>query len=263
MPNDFVAIDVETANADVSSICQMGIVGFVEGQEADSWQTLLNPEDFFDPVNVGIHQIREADVRNAPRFPDVAPAVERMLADRTVVSHMPFDRLALEGVARKYGLSPIRCTWLDSARVARRAWPQFAASGYGLANLAEFCGIAFRHHDASEDARAAGHILARAVTHSGVSVAEWIARSQEPISPGCGRSGGTGSPRTGNPSGPLAGEVIVFTGALVMPRREAADLAARVGCDVADSVTKQTSLLVVGDQDIRVLAGHDAGFGPT
>ena len=61
----------------------------------------------------------------------------------------------------------------------------------------------------------------------------------------------------GNPDGPLAGEEIVFTGALSITRREAAALAATLGCDVAASVKKTTTLLVVGDQDIRLLAGNE------
>jgi DNA polymerase-3 subunit epsilon len=34
-------------------------------------------------------------------------------------------------------------------------------------------------------------------------------------------------------------------------------LAAKIGCRVEDGVNKQTSLLVVGDQDIKKLAGHE------
>jgi DNA polymerase III epsilon subunit-like protein len=34
MSDDFVAIDVETANADAASICQVGIVVFAGGHEA-------------------------------------------------------------------------------------------------------------------------------------------------------------------------------------------------------------------------------------
>ena len=63
--------------------------------------------------------------------------------------------------------------------------------------------------------------------------------------------------RKGNPKGSLFGEVVVFTGALVLPRREAADLAASIGCESASGVTKKTTMLVVGDQDIRQLAGHE------
>ena len=51
--------------------------------------------------------------------------------------------------------------------------------------------------------------------------------------------------------------MLVFTGALSIPRHEAADAAAAAGCRVDDSVTKHTTLLVVGDQDLRVLNGHE------
>jgi DNA polymerase-3 subunit epsilon len=53
----------------------------------------------------------------------------------------------------------------------------------------------------------------------------------------------------------LFGEVLVFTGALVIPRREASILASNIGCKVAGKVTKKTTLLVVGDQDVSKLAG--------
>ena len=45
----FNAIDVETANADRASICQIGIVHVRDGEIEDRWQTLVNPEDWFDP----------------------------------------------------------------------------------------------------------------------------------------------------------------------------------------------------------------------
>ena len=53
------------------------------------------------------------------------------------------------------------------------------------------------------------------------------------------------------------GEVLVFTGSLSMLRGEAAIMAARAGCAVRESVSKTTTMLVVGDQDIRKLAGHN------
>ncbi len=63
--------------------------------------------------------------------------------------------------------------------------------------------------------------------------------------------------REGNQEGPLFGEVVVFTGALTISRKEAADLAAQAGCEVVPTVKRTTTLLVVGDQDIKNLAGHD------
>ena len=42
-----------------------------------------------------------------------------------------------------------------------------------------------------------------------------------------------------------------------MLRKEAADRAAKAGCRVDLNVTKGTTLLVVGDQDVAKLGGHE------
>ena len=54
---DFISVDVETANPDHASICQIGIVCFRQGQQAEQWESLVNPEDYFDEMNVFIHGI--------------------------------------------------------------------------------------------------------------------------------------------------------------------------------------------------------------
>lgn len=65
MPS-FISLDVETANADVSSICQIGLVEFEGGEVKSRWHTLANPDSFFDPVNVSIHGINQQAVLFAP-----------------------------------------------------------------------------------------------------------------------------------------------------------------------------------------------------
>ena len=172
----FVAIDVETANADSSTICQIGIVTFTDGAVTDQWSTLVNPEDFFDEFNVGIHEIDDDDVADAPTFPVIAREIHRRIAGRIVVAHTGFDKSSLSRTYLKHGLTMPDCRWLDSARVARRAWSQFQQRGYGLANLAQWCGIAFSHHDACEDARAAGLVLVKAINDTGVPLNEWFER---------------------------------------------------------------------------------------
>jgi DNA polymerase-3 subunit epsilon len=249
---DFVALDVETANPDLSSICQIGIVLFSSGRIVDTWQSLVNPEDEFDDVNVSIHGITQDLVKNAPTFPQIARHLRGLLSRRIVAIHTAFDRTAITYISEKYRLQPINCTWLDTARIARRAWPKFASSGYGLKNVANELGIQFEHHKAHEDARVAGEILLQAIAQTGISLDDWLNRVKRPISPSSSNIA-----REGNPEGPLAGEVIVFTGALSIPRRQAADIAAKAGCDVKDSVNKDVTLLVVGDQDIRKLAGNE------
>lgn len=251
---DFVAIDVETANADLASICQVGLVTVRGGKIADSWSSLVDPEDFFDFINVEIHGIDEHTVAGAPKFPDVYRGFTDRTAGLTVVSHTSFDRVAITGAANKYQLSASTRAWLDSARVARRAWPdKYRQRGYGLANIAADLGIEFKHHDAAEDARAAAEIILRASEVAGLDIEGWLNRVETPIDP----HSTLPIRRDGNPDGPLYGEVLVFTGALDMARREASDLAAAIGCKVDSGVTKKTTLLVVGDQDARRLGGQD------
>jgi len=192
VPNSFVALDVETANSDQASICQIGAVTFEGGEIVNSWQSLVNPEEYFDGMNISIHGIDQRAVRDAPTFPQLSLKLDKLLSGKIVASHMPFDRVAMTRVHEKYELSPLDCTWLDTARVCRRAWARFSRRGYGLASVASWAGIEFRHHDAEEDARAAGLILLRAVADTGLTVSEWVTRSQRSIS-----SRGESDSRTG------------------------------------------------------------------
>lgn len=247
----FVVIDVETANPNLSSICQVGIALFRDGRLHESWGSLVNPEDFFHPINVSIHGISESAVSAAPKWTTIHETLRTWIAGNLVVTHTAFDRTALLRACQRYGITPHQCRWLDSARVARRAWPTFSRSGYGLSNIAAQLGIDFRHHDAQEDARAAGEIVLRAAADTGLSIEQWLSRVTQPINPA------SATPLEANPNGPLYGEVLVFTGTLSLARREAAAAATAAGCEVADGVTKRTTLLVVGDQDIRRLAGEE------
>jgi len=252
----FVAIDFETANADLASICQIGVVTFEEGALTEVWGSLVNPEDYFDSINVSIHGIGEGVVEAAPKFVDVYDQLVSRLRGHVVVSHTSFDRIALQQAIRKHNLTEVQCVWLDSARVVRRTWPQFAWKGYGLKNVCNSLGIQFKHHDAAEDARAAGEVMLNAMKVSGLNLREWMARIKQPIELPYGGAGSS-TVESENSDGPLCGEEIVFTGALSIARREAATLAERLGCHVAASVRKTTTILVVGDQDVLRLAGHE------
>jgi DNA polymerase-3 subunit epsilon len=252
----FVAIDVETANPDMGSICQIGLAKFVDGQLADEWCTLVDPQDYFDDVNISIHGIEPKMVRGQPTLPQIADRLRSMLENTVSVCHTHFDRIALGRAYTKYNLSPISTNWLDSARVVRRTWKDLAWKGYGLANVCSKIGYEFRHHDALEDAKAAGFILLAAMRDSQLDIDHWRQRVNQPIDPESSSSG-SAVQRDGNPEGDLYGEVLVFTGALELPRTEAADLAASIGCQVATGVTKKTTILVVGDQDVTKLAGHE------
>lgn len=245
----YVVFNVELANPDLASICQLSVVSFEHGRPIDTWETLVNPCDYFDPFFVAMHGIQESDIGAAPTVRDLTAGLVSRLTNRVVLTHTAFDRVSLFRAFEDAGALPPVCRWLDSARVARRTWPEVARTGYGLEPVAKICGITFRHNRASEDARAAGEILAHAIQQTGLDLESWFAKVEEPLAGPIEQAG--------NPEGPLYGQTVVFTGALSLTRAEAARLAAEAGCNVEDGVNKRTTLLVVGAQDIRQLAGHD------
>ena len=264
----FNAIDVETANADRASICQIGIVHVRDGEIVDEWETLVNPEDWFDPWNVSIHGIDESDVKNSPTLPMVRGELRSRLRGSILVSHTSFDRVAFERAMTRYDLEQLRVIWLDSARIVRRAWPEkFGRSGYGLKNVAEHLDISFKHHNALEDARAAAKIVLHACEFTGTDVESWLSRVKRPIfsssrqSSSKARSSNSRShqseKRVGNENGILIGETVVFTGKLGIPRSKVADIAADAGCNVSRSISKKITILIVGTQDKSKLKGYD------
>jgi DNA polymerase-3 subunit epsilon len=249
----FYTLDVETANPDYSTICQIGIGTFDEGNIIDSWKTYVDPEDYFDGMNISIHGIDEETVMGAPKFPEIYSKLKEKIEENVVVHHMPFDRVAFHRVCEKYALEPFNVKWLDSAAIARRTWEQFSHKGYGLSNLSAFLGIQFQHHDALEDSIAAGKVFLEASKKTGLGIDEWLLRISKPI-----HSASTVTLNlSGNTEGLLYGETIVFTGTLCIPRLDAAKLAAEAGCNVADSVNKTTTILVLGKQDSWKLKGED------
>ena len=154
---------------------------FREGKIEDKWETLVNPEDWFDPWNVLIHGIEENDVRHSPTLPEVRGELRDRLRGSVLISHTSFDRVAFERAMVRYDLEKLRVTWLDSAKIARRAWPEsYGRNGYSLKNIAKDLEISFRHHDALEDARAAAEIVLRACVSTEIDIEGWLRRVDRP-----------------------------------------------------------------------------------
>ncbi len=252
----FIALDVETANPNMTSICSIGAAVFEGNKVVSEFYTLIDPDDYFAPPYVGVHGISQEMVVGSPTYSQIASKLSDFLGDSIVVTHTHFDRVSIHQASRHWEVAPPRCSWLDSAMVARRTWEECAKSGYGLAAVCKQIGYDFQHHHALEDAKAAGQVILAAMKESSLDMTGILQRIRQPINPDDSVSNNKVK-RAGKIDGSLNGEVIVFTGALHIPRKEAADLAAAAGCDVDAGVTKNTTLLVVGDSDVASFAGFE------
>ena len=169
---DFIAIDVETANNSPGSICQIGIVLYRGGKEYREWDSLVNPGQPYNFYNVRVHGITETDTRNSPVFGDVAGELSELLQGNNVVSHTFFDRTAMTQAFSDSGNAMPGTAWYDSVKIARKAWPLIEGGSYGLKNLCRILEFEFKHHDALEDAKAAGNVVLKAADKLGVGFEE-------------------------------------------------------------------------------------------
>ena len=246
-PTEFVVIDVETACSRVSSICQIGIVGFRNGQIMFEYETLIDPRDDFSSYNTRIHGIAAEHVLGQPCFAEVHEIVSGHLTGRVTVAHSYFDKGALAAACRVHDREAVDTTWLDSVRVAKRAWPELP--NHKLNVVSRHLGIPLKHHDALSDARAAGLIVVKAIEHTGRSLAEWLAP------PTRQRAAPAPLPAA---SGPLAGERVAILG---QPRSGllAHRIAAGGGRVVSAVGSTTTILAVIGDEPFGYVR-YDAQF---
>ena len=184
MATEFAAIDLETANPDAFSICQIGIALYRDGELAGEWMSYIDPQANFNRDNIAVHGITAAAVRGWPRLSEVAGRLHEMLDGRIVVSHSQFDRVALEQAFDRREIPRLTCAWLDSTLVARRAWEGFAKGGFGLENLCRILGYRYQRHDALGDAKAAGVVVLAAIEQTGIGLNRWLRQVELPIDEG-------------------------------------------------------------------------------
>ncbi|GAA6207800.1 exonuclease domain-containing protein [Cognatishimia sp. WU-CL00825] len=171
----FVGLDVETANGDSASICQIGL-GCVDATgEIATWSTFVDPQMPFASFNVDLHGIGAQTVQNAPTFAQAWEQLLPFLSRHGLVQHSRFDEKAIDAACRHHALKLPDLAWSNSVTIARRAWPELRGNGgHGLANLKKVLGLKFKHHDAGEDARAAAEVVLRAQTVLGVPLGSLV-----------------------------------------------------------------------------------------
>ena len=170
---NFVALDVETANKNFGSICQIGVTRVVDGELAESKTWLCQPPtrfNYFETPNVAIHHITADDVADTPSISEVLSEVMAFIGTDSLLAHnAQFDATALRdaAAATDFALPPV--SFGCSLALARAA--HLSVKNHKLPTLAaHFEHSLENHHDAGADATAAAAItigLAKAAKHQG------------------------------------------------------------------------------------------------
>lgn len=154
--NNFVAIDVETANNHPTSICAIGAVKVIDGVIVDKFYEFVKPEPnfYFRYFTEEIHGISRTMTDSADKFPEVWNRLRPMIGNLPLVAHnKAFDEKCIRATHRFYGMDypeyPFFCTLV----AARRTLPRTLCPSFSLPHLCNFLGIKFsNHHNALADA---------------------------------------------------------------------------------------------------------------
>ncbi|WP_295727841.1 exonuclease domain-containing protein [uncultured Muribaculum sp.] len=168
--NDFIAIDVETANNEPTSVCAIGAVLVKGGTVACTFYRLVKPEPdwYIRYFSTNIHGIYPADTENCPGFAAVWESMTEAFKPYGVdmetipfVAHnKSFDERCIRACHRMYQMTwpdnPFFCTLSAARRSIRRA---DIGGSYSLPYVADYLGIPFKdHHNAQADALACAKI---------------------------------------------------------------------------------------------------------
>ena len=119
---DFAAIDFETANNERRSVCRVGIVIVRNGEIADSFYSLIQPEPNYWCSQV--HGLCCDDTDDAPVFPKVWKQIEPLIEGLPLVVHnKPFDEECLNAVSRVFQMDYPDYEFYDTLCVSRRVLP--------------------------------------------------------------------------------------------------------------------------------------------
>jgi DNA polymerase-3 subunit epsilon len=261
---NFTAIDFETANEKINSVCQVGIVVVKKGKISDRAAWMVRPIDnLFNKFNTYVHGITAEQVENEPEFYEIWPFLNKYLEGQTIIAHnASFDIGVLRSVLDMYGFEYPQAEFVCSVKIAKKVWRDI--SKHGLKSMAKHLDIEFTHHDAAEDAFASAEIVRRAAKEMGVNTLEQLLEKIE-IHPGKLYPGGYLPIRQLNefnltkvdienldPDHPFYGQTVVFTGKLdSIVRKKAMQNIANVGGICAASINEFTNFLIVGSNDYK------------
>lgn len=160
----YVVVDVETTGGSPGGgdrITEFGAVTVINGQIADVFETLVNPQRPIPPAVTRLTRITWDMVRHAPTIRDVAPRIADVLRGHLFVAHnAAFDWRFVSSELSRYAGQQLSGEKLCTVKLARAVVPNIRRRS--LDSLSFFYGIEnHARHRAGGDALATAKVLIR------------------------------------------------------------------------------------------------------
>jgi len=260
MSLNFVAIDFETANFDRGSVCAVGLAKVVDGRVTSTQSWFVYPPTGLDFTNTYLHGIKAEDVTEAPSWSETLERIARIADGLPLVAYSPFDKGVYNAANRLTNAPSSDFTFLDALAIVRH---HCQLPSHRLPLVVEHFGLPeFDHHEAGADSLACAQITLRVAEERGCENIEelWASlparnSSQATRARVYKKKADLPQPNAiADPEHPLFGETVCFSGDLdSYTRTEAQTLVASFGATVSGSVTKKTTLVVMGGFDPATL----------
>lgn len=276
MYNSFVSFDVETATFKRSSICEIGIAIVYNGEIAERKSWLIQPPgNEYDSFNTYLHGIGPNDTEDKPLFPEIWKEVLPYVENKIIVCHnSAFDMGTLRETFNLYGIEYPNFDIMCTLRLSRMTIPGLDRYTLDSVYFALFNKDMENHHRACDDAAACAEILLECLHRNDITTRNDIevkfALKIGHISPNsyCNQHADpngsckklikakdiVGDLTKTDPDNYFYGKCVCFTGSFAFSsRKELQQYIADIGGTPVDGVTRKTDILVVGQQDYRVV----------
>ncbi|MBI9069869.1 MAG: 3'-5' exoribonuclease [Salinivirgaceae bacterium] len=276
MSNNFVALDVETAQGKRWSICQIGLVFFENNTITKTITEYIQPpENEYFYWNIKIHGITPEVTKDKPYFPEVWERIYPLLKNKKLVAHnSSFDKSCLNQALKYYEMDvpefDFDCTYKlsgEKLNIACESWGITLDNHHDATCDAKACGLLYlklhnnntaineeavdnKHNKVQLKNKLAQKLLEqKTIEINGMTISLWTgqssSRAQMQRSWNRIKSYTKLNSNTDGENGS-----IVITGRMQIPRAELAEYAIKLGFKVQSRVSCNTDFLIVGYDNV-------------
>ena len=254
VPDSYIVLDLETTGLDphYDDIIEVACLKFAGGKQVDSFHSYVQPRPFqdddgqlhfVDDFITDLTGITDDMLKDAPCFASIAPELSKYLGNSVLVGHnVNFDINFLYDNFMAALRKPLHNNFVDTMRIARIVMPDLPH--HRLKDLCKAFSIDTDLHRSDNDCMATQKILVnlqKLAAENNIDLAAYHRHHNINL------SALAGDTTLNDPSHPLYGKNVVFTGKLQrFLRKDAAQIVCNIGGHCENNVTKKTNFLVIG-----------------
>lgn len=254
-PDNYTVIDLETTGLSpvYDNIIEFGAIRVRNGEITEIFSSLANSEGIYiDPYITELTGISQEMVDAAPNIANVLPRFLDFVGNDILVGHnINFDINFIYDETIRQTHSYFANNFVDTMRISRRLFRN--ERHHRLSDLCQRYDLDYSSaHRALDDCKLTcecfNHLKSDVIKEYGSE--DGLKKQMSTVNQSVRSSDITGDSEKLNPFHPLYEKVCVITGVLEkMTRRDAMQIIADIGGINADSVTRKTNYLILGNND--------------